>query len=161
MRNSPINAEIVNALLAPIFDVLKACTGIDSRVAAVDLASRLPPPPCVMVRVELRGAIVGPISWSFNPSVARELAARMLSSSTLPEFGSADCTDALTELANVIVGNATGALLNAGYVVEVLPPTFRVLQAQPTSMLAERALAVTLETPVGKVNIIMELTIAA
>jgi CheY-specific phosphatase CheX len=161
MKHSPITAEVVNALLAPIFDVLKASTGIDSRVAGLDLASRLPPPPCVMVRVELRGSIVGLISWSFDPTVARELAARMLSSPSLPEFGSVDCTDALTELSNVIVGNATGALLNAGYVVQVLPPTSRVMRAQPTSLLAERALAVILETPVGKVNIIMELTIAA
>jgi CheY-specific phosphatase CheX len=159
--NVPINAEVVNALLEPIFDVLKSCTGVEAQVAAVDLATRLPPPPCLMVRVELRGRIVGPISWSFDPKVARELAARMLSSATLPEFGSADCTDALAELANVIVGNATGALLNAGYAVEVLPPTTRILETSPNFKLAERALLVILQTPVGKVNVVMELTIAA
>jgi CheY-specific phosphatase CheX len=159
--NVPINAEVVNALLEPVFDVLKSCTGYEAHVAGLAFAAQLPPPPCVMVTVELRGRIVGPISWSFDPKVARELAARMLSSSTLPEFGSEDCTDALAELANIIVGNATGALLNAGYAVEVLPPTTRVLQTPPTSKLAERALAVVLETPIGKVNIVMELSIAA
>ena len=159
--NTPINAEVVNALLEPVFDVIKACTGVDSHVASLDFAARLPPPPCVTVRVELTGRVVGPISWSFDPNVARELAGRMLSSPTLPEFGSPDCTDALAELANVIVGNATGALLNAGYAVEVLPPTTRVVKTPPNNKLAERALAVILETPVGKVNVIMELSIVA
>jgi CheY-specific phosphatase CheX len=159
--NAPVNAEVVNALLEPVFDVIKACTGVEAHVAGLDFAAQFPPPPCVMVRVELKGRVVGPISWSFDPNVARELAGRMLSSSTLPEFGSADCTDALAELANIIVGNATGALLNAGYAVEVLPPTTRILQTPANARLAERALAVILETPVGKVNVIMELSIAA
>jgi CheY-specific phosphatase CheX len=159
--NSPVNADVVNALLEPIFDVLKACTGVESHVAGVDLAARLPPPPCLMVRVELRGRVVGPISWSFDPKVARELASRLLSSSSPPDFGSADCTDALAELANVIVGNATGALLNAGYAVEVLPPTTRILEEGVDFQLAERALVVVLQTPVGTVNVVMELTIVA
>ena len=159
--NVPVNAEVVNALLEPVIDVLKACTGVEAQVVGVDFASRLPPPPCVMVTVELRGRVVGPISWSFDPKVARELAARMMSSPTLPEFGSPDCTDAVAELANIIVGNATGALLNAGYAVEVLPPTTRVLNTTRGAKLAERALAVVLETPMGNVNVVMELSIAA
>ena len=157
---APINAEIVNALLAPIFDVLKSCTGLESHVASVNLATEVFPPPCLVVRVELRGRIVGPISWSFDPEVARGLAARMLSWETGPAFGSADCADALAELANVVVGNATGALLNAGYVVEVLPPTAHVLETVLTRKLAERALLVRLETPVGTVDVLMELSVA-
>ena len=159
--NTPVNAEVVNALLEPVFDVLKSCTGVEAHLSGVDYASKLPPPPCVMVTVELRGGVVGPISWSFDPKVARELAGRMLASPTLPEFGSADCTDALAELANIIVGNATGALLNAGYTVEVLPPIARVLNTSPNTKLAARALAVVLETPLGNVNVVMELTLAA
>src|SRR5450631_2257375 len=126
-----ITPDIVNALLEPVFDVLKTCAGVESHVSRMEFVDELPPAPRLSVTVEVSGRIVGPIVWSFDPEVARKLAAGMLATPDLPVFGSPDCNDALSELANVIVGNATGALLEAGYAVELAPPKTNLAYSPP------------------------------
>jgi CheY-specific phosphatase CheX len=147
------NAEIVNALLEPVMRALRSWAGVGGSLAKLDVATSLPPPPGIAVSIEIRGRLVGSISWNFELPVAHQIAETMLASAGGGPPRSIDagmCADAVTELANIIAGNASGVLSAAGYPVEIMPPETVVRDAE--SPLADKALSFTFETPSGKMT---------
>ena len=149
-----ISADIVNALLEPVPSALRAWIGVDRSPAKVDLVSELPPPPGIMVTIELKGGLVGTITWNFEQPVARQIALTMLPGAISDdEICPGACADAVAELANIIAGNASGVLAAAGYPVEIMPPQTWVRdQASP---LSEKTLSFTFATPLGRMTMLI------
>jgi len=153
-----IKADVVNAFLVPALEQLRILAGSETTLERMELARELPAS-MVTLRIELHGGLEGPIYWAFDPSLAKQVAGNMAVPGSGMDFDSAAMqADAIAELANIIVGNATGALLAAGYHVEMEAP-----QAQHAD---KRALPnpglpnLVVVTPAGRVRIVFGVKIA-
>jgi CheY-specific phosphatase CheX len=150
---APITAEVVNAFVDPVIDVIKTCIGLDTELSGMDLTNQIDPAPFLSATIDFRGTIVGPVTWVVSEELARVIASKMLAIDPADALNIATCREAVAELANIISGNATGKLCDAGYAVEILPPT--PIDDKSDRMLTERALSVTLCTSAGKIKLLL------
>lgn len=153
--NSPIRAEVVNAFVTSLREIFLTATGLQAELAPLGVVSDSPAPPNMVVRIQISGELAGSAICSFSPGVARASAGYMLASES-PAFDSPETRDALGELANILVGNATGALLEQGYSVELSPPTTELASAP--QKLARQSVNVSLNTDSGQVCLVLCLT---
>jgi chemotaxis protein CheX len=151
-----ISAEVVNAFVSPLLGVFQATTGLKAKLELHKLASDVPSLPGVVVTINLSGRIIGQAIWTFEPTVARAIAAHMLASSDSPALDSSECKDAVGELANILLGNATDALLQAGFPVELSVPTTMVPIA--AQKLDHPSVRVSVNTEAGHVNLVLAVT---
>lgn len=152
MTATPPRAAIVSAFVDPVVHIMQACLGLEARPVAMGLTSELDPPPAICVTIEATGELRGAITWTFSEELARDVAARLLALDTA-QIDDATCAAAAAELANMAVGNATSALLDAGYRVEIQPP--HVHSRDVSRALAERTLAVSVHTGRGLLRVLV------
>jgi CheY-specific phosphatase CheX len=146
----PLKAEVVNAFIDPVVNVIKSCIGLDATLGNLKITQQIDPPPDLSVTIEMSGMLSGPVTWVFSPDLSRVVAQRMLSTDPSAVVPAQDCNDAIAELANIVLGNATEKLSDAGYEVDIHPPRMR---GDGELILAERTLAVTLNTSAGRIRV--------
>ena len=156
MMKATISAEVVNAFVSPLLEVFQATTGLKAQLELHRLASDVPSLPGVVVTINLSGRIIGRAIWTFEPTVARAIAAHMMASPDSPALESPECKDAVGELANILVGNATDALLEAGFPVTLSVPTTMVPTA--AQKLDQPSVRVSVNTEAGHVNLVLAVT---
>ena len=144
----PIGADVVNAFLVPALELLRTHLR-ESRIGPLTVTDELPPTAQVSVDMIVHGNLEGPVRWSFDDRIARVLANAVGLGSASVDPGSPECLDALGEIANTIAGNATGPLLEAGYRVELVPPTPTAVSGVLPAVESDKVLHVTLLTPAG------------
>jgi len=143
-------ADIVNVFIDAIARVLRASLGESARLAAVQRTRMIDPPPDIAIAIELSGALRGPVTWVFSPQLAHTIAARM----AMVEVASPELmTDAVAELSNIVAGNATGPLEDAGYRVQIAPPV--VYQTSTPRALDDDTLVATLAAPSGTIRVFL------
>jgi len=147
---APISAEFVNAIVQSVLDLLRAAGEGEVRVGKPVLVSNVPGAPCVSVSVEVRGPVNGPIYWAFDAAVAEALVRAIFP--MLPD--GIPQADAVGELGNIILGNATGALQDAGYPVEILTPQL-VEESGAGGQLPRRTIQVPVRTRNGEVRVLI------
>jgi CheY-specific phosphatase CheX len=129
---------IVDAFVEALVRVVRTTLGEEAELIATRYARDVDPPPSIVVAVELTGGLRGPITWSFSPELARKVADQMLMGAAAPEH----YPDAVAELANMVLGNALSALEDAGYLVELAPPSIkRERRVGPAALVVEVASA--------------------
>jgi len=148
---APVSAEFVNALVQSVLDLLRHAGEGEARVGKPVLVSNVPGAPCVSVSVEVRGQVNGPIYWTFDAAVAEALVRAIF---PVPPDGIRQA-DAVGELGNIILGNATGALQDAGYPVEVLTPQVVEESAPERGRLPRRTIQVPVRTRTGEVRVLI------
>jgi CheY-specific phosphatase CheX len=148
-------AEVINAFVAAVVRVLRASLNEDARLAALQVTRSLDPAPSIAVTIELTGGLRGPVTWVFSPDMARQIANRLLMQEDAPLDA---LPDAVAELSNIVAGQATGPLGEAGYSVEILPP---VIHAEDRTPLDDDTVVVTLSSPSGNVRIFFGVEAAA
>jgi CheY-specific phosphatase CheX len=155
--STPIHAEIVHAFTASLENVFEAATGVHGEIEPLGTATAMPTPPYMMVTIEVSGRVIGTAIWIFEPEVASRLAGRILSCDESLPYDSPQCRDALGELANMLVGNVTGALLDVGYPIELSTPKTEV--ASSVAQLSQRGLRLSIATGVGQVDLLLGLAL--
>jgi CheY-specific phosphatase CheX len=152
-QKSPISADIVNAVIEPVMDVIKAYVGEVPSLREMAVTTQIDPPPWLGVTIELRGNVVGPLTCVVSEGLARIIAGKMLASE---DVDLVVCHEAVSELANIITGNATGKLVDAGYDVEIAPPKY---VGEDGLQLTRRTLVITLDTAAGTIKMLLGLRI--
>lgn len=148
-----MRADIVNAIIDPVAAVIKSYVGAEPELTGIEVTNEIDPPPWLGVSIELRGNLVGPITCVVSEELARMIAAKMAATEDVgPEL----CQEAVAELANIITGNATGKLVDAGYHVEIAPP--RTVEGDART-LTRKTLTVTLRTAAGLIKVLLGLRI--
>jgi CheY-specific phosphatase CheX len=146
--------EIVDAFVAAVVRVMRISLGEEAHLVATRYASDVDPPPSIAVSIELSGNLRGPVTWSFSPTLARQVANSMLLGAAAEEH----YPDAVAELANMVLGNAVEALENAGFLVELAPPAIRERGAHRTG---PKALVVDISSASGQMKLLFDLEEAA
>lgn len=157
--DTPLGADVVNAFIDPLFQVIKTFAGLDAQLAQIDLTGDLEPPPWLCATIEMRGKVVGPITCVVSEGLARLIARKLLFLDASEGVDRTACSDAVAELANIVSGNATDRLNQAGYHVEILPPSGTRDNLDHTR-LPQRRLAVTLQTEAGRIKVLLGLRIS-
>jgi CheY-specific phosphatase CheX len=151
MLNRP---EVVEAFVAAVVRVMRISLGEEARLVATRYASDVDPAPSIAVSIELTGNLRGPVTWSFSPTLARQVANSMLLGAAAEEH----YPDAVAELANMVLGNAVQALEEAGFLVELAPPAIR---ARGIRREGPQALVVDISSPSGNMKLLIDLEEAA
>ncbi len=150
---APISAEVVQAFIQPVVDVVRSFVGLDPRLAGVDTTMCIDPAPSLSVTVEVSGRLAGAVTVVLGAEVARLVASKLFAMDPAQTADPTTCGEAAAELANIVTGNATGKLLDAGYQVEIHPPH---LHNDNDRALQERTLVVTLLTTAGTIKVLID-----
>ncbi len=148
------HADVVNAFVSALSRVLRTSLNEPARFASLHVGRQVPAH-SVAVSVVLTGALCGPVTWVFSADLARVLATRMMMSEEVP---AETVADAVAELSNIVTGNATGPLHDAGYDVEILPPVIYDAAAHPE--LSHDQLVATVAASNGTVRVYLGVELA-
>jgi CheY-specific phosphatase CheX len=119
-----MKAEHVNAFLVPAIDVIRKMAKVEVKIGKI---SRLDSAELVTdhqlgILIGVKGYLSGSVILSSSDGVARGLAGSIVKTEAA-EITDSDLRDIISELANTIVGNATGALYELGIKAGITPPT--------------------------------------
>ena len=146
-------AEIVDAFVDAVVRVVQVSLGEEAQHIATSYASELDPPPSIAVSITLTGNLRGPVTWSFSRPLARQVTESMLMGAASEEY----YPGAVAELANMMLGNAAAALEDAGYLVELAPPSLSPERRNG----GPQALVVAITIPSGELKLMFDLEEAA
>lgn len=106
----------------------------------------------VWLKIGIVGGIQGDIVFGFPENVALKIASGMMGGYVLTEFDEMS-RSAISELANMISGNAGTLLYNEGIVVDITPPSFMESGGQGNGQV-NKALTIPLRiNSIGEFNI--------
>ncbi|HEY3418695.1 MAG TPA: chemotaxis protein CheX [Armatimonadota bacterium] len=145
-----MRVEFINPFVTAGNDVLAQLVG--GRIEREQLAVRsvIFTTQQVSITIGVSGAIKGQVIYGMSQSTAVKITAAMTGS---PQIAFDEmAVSAISELGNIISGNATALLAEAGFVCDITPPAvIRGMQVQIAT--STPALVVPLSTACGKVEI--------
>jgi CheY-specific phosphatase CheX len=95
--------------------------------------------------------------WAFDPQLAQAITAGMLQGDA-SALDDDSCADAVSEISNMMLGNATGALAECGYPLEIAAPRTSFVHRGAAVALAQRTLSIVVHTNAGAVNVLFGLS---
>ncbi len=131
-----MNVEYINPFIEASQAVLKQTANIDARLGTVTLKESPYISDNVLIIVGLTGKIRGQAVFSMTKKVALAIASSMMFGMPVTELDEIS-KSAISELTNMILGNAATILYSKGIGVEITPPSFLMgdnLQISPTKM---------------------------
>ncbi|MBI5014301.1 MAG: chemotaxis protein CheX [Deltaproteobacteria bacterium] len=152
-----MKAEHVNAFLAPSVEVLRKMARTAVAVGRVSRLQRTLAPNALSIIIGLNGSLSGSVILTAGREVAWALAGRIVREE-LSEEAEGEVMAVLSELANTIVGNATGHLYELGHTEGITPPTV-VMGARVSFDFSEgvESVLIPLETDAGEIDLIVSL----
>lgn len=118
-----MNAEYINPFIEASQSVLKQITGIDAKLGKIFIKDSPYASDNILIIVGLTGKIRGQAVFAMNRSVALNIASNMMGGAEIAELDEIS-KSAISELANMILGNTATILYNKGIGIEITPPTF-------------------------------------
>lgn len=131
-----MNVEYINPFIEASQTVLKQTANIDAKLGNISLKESPYTSDCVVIIVGLTGKIRGQAVFSMAKKVALGVASAMMGGMTVTALDEIS-KSALSELTNMILGNAATILYSKGIGIEITPPSFLMgdnLQISPTKM---------------------------
>lgn len=117
-----MNVEYINPFIEASQTVLKQIAGFDAKLGKVYLKNSPYKSDSIIVIVGLTGNIRGQAIFSMSKKVGMSIASSMMGGMPVAELDEIS-KSAISELTNMILGNAATILYNKGIVVEITPPS--------------------------------------
>jgi CheY-specific phosphatase CheX len=152
-----VRADYVNAFLGPSVQVLQKMARVGVQVGKLARLRQRTAGNGLSIIIGLNGSVSGTIVLTSGTDVAWALASRIMRDELAPEARD-DVMAVMSELANTIVGNATGHLYDLGLTEAITPPTV-VMGPEVRFDFTDgvESILVPLETDVGEVDMIVSL----
>lgn len=131
-----MNVEYINPFIEASQTVLKQTANIDAKLGKVTVKASPFISDSVVIIVGLTGKIRGQAVFSMTKEVALDVASAMMGGMTVNELDEIS-KSAISELTNMILGNAATLLYSKGIGIEITPPSFLTgdnLQISTTNM---------------------------
>ncbi len=120
-----MNIEYINPFIEASQTVLKQITQFDAKLGKVYLKNSPYQSEDILIMVGLTGKMRGQAVFSIGRSFALKIASIMMMGMPVTEFDEMS-KSALSELANMIMGNAATILYNRGINIDITPPSLLV-----------------------------------
>jgi chemotaxis protein CheX len=117
-----MNIEYINPFIEASQTVLKQIAGVEAKLGKVYLKDSPYTSDSVVIMVGLTGKIRGQAMFSMNISVALGIASNMMGGMPINELDDIS-RSAVSELTNMILGNAATILYNKGMAIDITPPS--------------------------------------
>lgn len=117
-----MNIEYINPFIEASQTVLKQIANIDAKLGKVYLKNSPYASEDIIIMVGLTGKIRGQVIFSMKKTLAMSIASSMMFGMPVTEFDEIS-KSAISELANMILGNTATLLYNRGVSIEITPPS--------------------------------------
>jgi chemotaxis protein CheX len=131
-----MNIEYINPFIEASQTVLKQIAQMDAKLGKVYLKNSPYKSEDLIIMVGLTGKIRGQAIFSMNKSLGMSIASSMMMGMPVTEFDELS-KSAISELANMILGNAATILYNRGMNIDITPPSLLMgenMQITPNKM---------------------------
>ncbi|MDQ2086129.1 chemotaxis protein CheX [Herbivorax sp. ANBcel31] len=118
-----MNVEYINPFIEASQVVLKQIAGIDAKLGSIFVKTSPYASDNILIIVGLTGNIKGQAVFAMNKSVALDIASSMMGGMEVNELDEIS-KSAISELTNMILGNAATILYNNGVGIDITPPSF-------------------------------------
>ena len=118
-----MNIEYINPFIEASQTVLMQIANIEAKLGKVYLKESPYKGETVAIIVGLTGTIRGQALFIMNTQVALKIASKMMAGMPITELDEIS-KSAISELANMILGNTATILYNKGIGIEITPPSF-------------------------------------
>ncbi len=128
--------EYINPFIEASQTVLKQIASLDAKLGKIYLKTAPYRSEDVIIMVGLTGKIRGQAVFSLNKEFAMQIASMMMMGMPITEFDEMS-KSAISELANMIMGNAATILYNRGINIDITPPSLLMgenMQITPNRM---------------------------
>ncbi|NLI60723.1 MAG: chemotaxis protein CheX [Clostridiales bacterium] len=150
-----MRAEYVNSFYKAIKEVFELMIDIVPQRSNMRMVDSLVSNKDANVILEVKGNLQGTILFSFPQDMILKMM-KIMSGMDVDKIDSF-ASSALGEVANIIGGNALTNLAEQNYICDIAPPQIFVGEHKALSIVDEKALQLTLTTPIGEFDITISL----
>jgi chemotaxis protein CheX len=116
-----MKAEFINPFIKATYEVVKAAAGIEIKTGKLFIQNSPYGTNDLLIMVGITGEIKGQVILSIPTSIAKAIASNMMMGMPVDEIDEM-AKSALSELGNMIMGNAATLLFNQGITIDITPP---------------------------------------
>lgn len=127
-----VSAEHINPFLKSAEQVLFQVCGIQTKIGALSKDSLFIDGNPLFIMLGVTGEITGQVFIVFNFDIAKDIASKMMMGMPVPEIDDM-AKSALSELGNMIMGNAATLLSGKNLQIDITPPTLGTGNARMAS----------------------------
>jgi chemotaxis protein CheX len=146
-----MKAEYINSFYKATKDVFQLMLDMDTEKGNLKVVEDMVSSKDANVALGVTGDLSGTILFSFPKDMTLEMI-RIMSGMEMNEIDGF-ASSALGEVANIIGGNALTALTESNYICDIVPPQIFVGEYKSFSMANDKALVLSLITPIGEFDI--------
>ena len=152
-----MKVEYINPFVAASFDILKAIGNYNPVKGKLVLKNKPTPSYGVSVIVGVIGQVKGQIIYSMSEDTAKHIASTMMMGMPVDTFDEM-AKSAISELSNMITGNASTSLASQGLEIDISPPTLITGNSVTITTGTVQTIVVPVETEAGvfEINIALE-----
>jgi chemotaxis protein CheX len=145
-----INVEYINPFIGASTTVLSQMANIEAKIGKPYVRQSPYTGGDVVILIGITGEIKGQVIFSFKQSEALKIASGMMGGMALTELDEIS-KSAISEMTNMILGNAATLLSNKGIVIDITPPSLLMGQSLQISTQKMTTVCIPLELSVGGV----------
>jgi len=127
-----VSAEHINPFLLSASQILAQVCGIQTKVGAISKDNIGIDGEPLFIMLGVTGEMTGQVCIVFDEDVAKDVASKMMMGMPVPEIDDM-AKSALSELGNMIMGNAATLLSNSNLMIDITPPTLGTGKAKLVS----------------------------
>ena len=120
-----MKVEFINPFLSSLSEVLQQIVSMDVTFGKPELVSSPTESPGVTIIVGITGDLKGQVFYNFSPQMALDFARAMMMGMQVDELDEL-AKSAISEMANITMGNVATKLSEAGFTVDLTPPSIIV-----------------------------------
>jgi len=151
-----MNVEYINPFTQATFDVLTMLGSFDPKLGKPSVKSDALISNGVVIVVGIIGEVKGQVCYSFTEDTARAIASTMMMGMPV-DFFDEMAKSAVSELTNMISGNASTGIAAKGFNIDISPPTLVTGENVKITSNVKMSLLIPVTTTAGIIEIVVSL----
>ncbi|MFZ5969805.1 MAG: chemotaxis protein CheX [Bacillota bacterium] len=147
-----MKAELINPFIKASREILQQMASISSEIGQITVKESSFPSPNIAILIGLTGGMRGQVVLGMDESVAKQIASNMMCGMPVAVLDDM-AKSAISELGNMILGNAATLLYNQGITIDITPPTLLVGEKITVSTTNMKPVSIPLKTDQGVIEI--------
>jgi len=147
-----MKAENINAFIKASTDVLGQIAGLTFKLGKVYMKNDGFKPPEISILIGITGDLKGRAVLSMNRSIGLKIVSSMMGGMEVKEFDEIS-KSALSEVGNMVMGNAATNLSSQEIKVDITPPTLMIGESFSIHTSGNKLITIPLETQYGTIEL--------